>query len=74
MEKILAHAQQERLYPDFLDAIAVSASKLRSDFGAIPRRPALSIGGWGKRRWQIEGWFKAAKHRFGLHRFGESAL
>jgi hypothetical protein len=22
---------------------------------------------WGKRRWQIEGWFKVAKHRFGLH-------
>jgi hypothetical protein len=27
---------------------------------------------WGKRRWQIEGWFKVAKHRFGLHRFGQS--
>ncbi|NMF63345.1 hypothetical protein DP113_10865 [Brasilonema octagenarum UFV-E1] len=23
---------------------------------------------------QIEGWFKTAKHRFGLHRFDESAL
>jgi hypothetical protein len=22
----------------------------------------------------LEGWFKTAKHRFGLHRFGESAL
>jgi hypothetical protein len=29
---------------------------------------------WGKRRWQIEGWFKTAKHRFGFHRFGELAL
>ena len=28
----------------------------------------------GKRRWLIEGFFKTAKHRFGLHRFGESAL
>ncbi len=27
---------------------------------------------WGKRRWQIEGWFKVAKHRFGLDRFGQS--
>jgi hypothetical protein len=24
---------------------------------------------WGKRRWQIEGFFKTSKHRFGLHRF-----
>jgi len=22
-------------------------------------------------RWQIEGWFKTAKHRFGLHRFAQ---
>jgi Transposase DDE domain len=29
---------------------------------------------WGKRRWQIEGWFKTAKHRFGLHRFGQQTL
>lgn len=35
---------------------------------------ASTISWWGKRRWQIEGWFKTAKHRFGLHRFGESAL
>lgn len=27
---------------------------------------------WGKRRWKIEGFFKTAKHRFGLHRFGQS--
>src|SRR6478672_3508 len=26
---------------------------------------------WGRHRWQIEGWFKTAKHRFGLHRFGQ---
>ena len=29
-----------------------------------------TITWWGRRRWQIEGWFKTAKHRFGLHRFG----
>ncbi len=35
---------------------------------------ASTINWWGRRRWQIEGFFKTAKHRFGLHRFGESAL
>jgi len=35
---------------------------------------------WGRRsgacrrlRWAIEGFFKVAKHRFGLHRFGQSS-
>jgi len=35
---------------------------------------ASTIKWWGKRRWQIEGWFKTAKHRFGLHRFGQGSL
>ncbi|WP_172456313.1 transposase [Microcystis aeruginosa] len=26
---------------------------------------------WGRRRWAIERWFKTAKHRFNLHRFGQ---
>lgn len=26
----------------------------------------------GRKRWVIEGFFKTAKHRFGLHRFGQS--
>ena len=29
---------------------------------------------WGRRRWQIEGFFKTAKHRFGLHRFGQQTM
>lgn len=29
---------------------------------------------WGRRRWSIEGFFKTAKHRFGLHRFGQQTL
>jgi len=29
---------------------------------------------WGHHRWQIEGFFKTAKHRFGLHRFGQQTL
>ena len=33
-----------------------------------------TITRWGRRRWQIEGFFKVAKYRFGLDRFGESAL
>ncbi|MGL6350877.1 MAG: transposase, partial [Aeromonas sp.] len=28
----------------------------------------------GRRRWQIEGFFKVAKHRFSLHRFGQHTL
>ena len=33
-----------------------------------------TIGRWGKRRWQIEGFFKTVKHRFSLHRFGQKTL
>ncbi|MBV8884135.1 MAG: transposase [Chroococcidiopsidaceae cyanobacterium CP_BM_RX_35] len=39
--------------------------------------PVVATGepeGWGRRRWAVEGFFKTVKHRFGLHRFGESAL
>jgi len=35
---------------------------------------SYTLNWWGKRRWQIEGWFKTAKHRFGLHRFGQGTL
>ncbi len=52
---------------------------LKRDDGRLEKRFVLStkalkastITWWGKRRWQIEGWFKTAKHRFGLHRFGQ---
>lgn len=33
-----------------------------------------TITWWGRRRWQIEGFFKTIKHRFGLHRFGQQTL
>jgi hypothetical protein len=38
----------------------------------ISTKPLLAstISWWGKRRWQVEGWFKTAKHREGLHQFG----
>lgn len=53
----------------------------RSD-GKLEKRYVLStkalkgstITWWGRRRWQIEGFFKTAKHRFGLHRFGQQTL
>lgn len=32
------------------------------------------ISRWGKRRWRIEGFFKTAKGRFGLGRFGQQTL
>jgi hypothetical protein len=35
---------------------------------------ASTIVWWGRHRWQIEGFFKTAKHRFGLHRFGQQTL
>lgn len=35
------------------------------------RIKSATILWWGRRRWQIEGWFKTAKHRFGLHCFGQ---
>ncbi|MGK7910800.1 MAG: transposase [Synechococcus sp.] len=55
---------------------------LKRDDGTRVKRFVLStrrlkqgaIYFWGRRRWQIEGWFKTAKHRFGLHRFGQSTL
>jgi hypothetical protein len=35
------------------------------------RADAASIVRWGRRRWQIEGFFKTMKSRFGLDQFGQ---
>jgi hypothetical protein len=35
---------------------------------------ASTITWWGRRRWQIEGFFKTAKYRFGLDCFGQQTL
>ncbi|WP_088894793.1 transposase [Leptolyngbya ohadii] len=35
---------------------------------------ASTIIWWGRKRWSIEGFFETAKHRFGLHRFGQQTL
>lgn len=37
--------------------------------GRVPRHKAT-----GEPEGQIEGWFKTAKHRFGLHRFAQGTL
>ncbi len=62
--------------------VSVSWYYLKRDNGKVEKRFVLStkqlksstITWWGRRRWQIEGWFKTAKHRFGLHRFGQGTL
>ena len=62
--------------------VTVSWYYLKRDKGKLEKRFVLStrslkastIKWWGKRRWQIEGWFKTAKYRFGLHRFGQGTL
>ncbi len=62
--------------------VTVTWYYLKRDNGKLEKRFVLStrpikastLKWWGKRRWQIEGWFKTAKHRFGLHRFGQSTL
>lgn len=62
--------------------VSVSWYYLKRDNGRLEKRFILStkplkastINWWGKHRWQIEGWFKTAKHRFGLHRFGQGTL
>ncbi|NEO75178.1 MAG: transposase [Moorea sp. SIO4G3] len=33
-----------------------------------------TITRWGKRRWQIEGFFKTVKYQFGLASFGQKTL
>jgi len=62
--------------------VSVSWYYFKRDNGKYEKRFVIStkalkastISWWGKRRWQIEGWFKTAKHRFGLHRFGQGTL
>ena len=62
--------------------VSVSWYYFKRDDGKYEKRFVIStkalkastISWWGKRRWQIEGWFKTVKHRFGLHRFGQGTL
>lgn len=62
--------------------VTVSWYWLKRDDGSLEKRYVAStkhfswgyISRLGKRRWMIEGFFKTIKHRFGLHRFGQSKL
>jgi len=83
--RVLRHlhkqGQQVRLF-GLKFPVTVSWYYLKRDNGKLEKRFILStrpiksstLKWWGKRRWQIEGWFKTAKHRFGLHRFGQGTL
>lgn len=77
------HKQGQQVYLFGLKfPVTVSWYYLKRDNGKLEKRFVLStrpikastLKWWGKRRWQIEGWFKTAKHRFGLHRFGQGTL
>ena len=77
------HKQGQQVHLVGLDfPVTVAWYYLKRENGRVEKRFVLStkplkastIKWWGKRRWQIEGWFKTAKHRFGLHRFGQSSL
>lgn len=62
--------------------VTISCYYLKRERGKLEKRFVLStkslkgstLTWWGQRRWQIEAWFKTAKHRFGLHRFGQATL
>lgn len=62
--------------------VSLSWYHLKRDNGKVEKRFVLAtkqlqgstISRWGKKRWQIEGWFKTTKHRFGLDRFGQGTL
>jgi hypothetical protein len=81
VEDLAKRGQQVRL-TGLKFPVSISWYYLKRDNGKLEKRFVLStkqlkastITWWGKRRWQIEGWFKTAKHRFGLHRFGQETL
>ncbi len=70
----------ERVFLEGLEVPVYVASYWLKRDGSREKRfvlctKALSPGHivrWGKRRWRIEGFFKTAKGRFGLDRFGQS--
>ena len=64
-----------------LNFILLSASQKREDGKRVQRfvistkqMKGKTITRWGRRRWQIEGFFKTVKHGFSLHRFGQKTL
>ena len=79
--KNLAHKGQGIRLQDLDFDVFVSWFYLKRD-GKLEQRFVIStcpikgstIAWCGRRRWSIEGFFKTAKHRFGLHCFGQKTL
>lgn len=62
--------------PVFLSWVWLKRDGKRVQRFIISTKPmkGKTIARWGKRRWQIEGFFKTVKHCFSLHRFGQKTL
>ncbi len=63
-------------FPVFLSWVWLKRDGKRVQRFVISTKPmkGKTIARWGRRRWQIEGFFKTAKHQFSLHRFGQQTL
>ena len=62
--------------PVFLSWVWLKRDGKRVQRFVVSTKPmkGTTIARWGRRRWQIEGFFKTVKHRFSLHRFGQKTL
>lgn len=63
-------------FPVFISWVWLKRDGKRVKRFVISTKPmkGKTIARWGKRRWQIEGFFKTAKHQFSIHRFGQKTL
>ncbi|WP_416309759.1 transposase [Spirulina sp. 06S082] len=63
-------------FPVWLSWVWLKRNGKRIQRFVISTKPmkGKTITRWGKRRWQIEGFFKTSKHQFSLHRFGQKTL
>lgn len=63
-------------FPVYLSWVWLKRDGKRVQRFVISTKPmkGKTIARWGKRRWQIEAFFKTAKHQFSLHRFGQKTL
>jgi hypothetical protein len=63
-------------FPVYLSWVWLQRDGKRVQRFVISTKPmkGTTIARWGKRRWQIEGFFKTVKHQFSLHRFGQKTL
>ena len=80
VSKIKTRGQQVYLngldIPVFLSWVWLKRDGKRVQRFVISNKPrkGKTIARWGRRRWQIEGFFKTVKHCFSLHRFGQKNL